>query len=153
MLYKAGRKYSRKIKDATLIEELAILNGEEPTIGAIIGSAVLCGDNNVEWYPYEDTYEDECNPLSEDSMQLAEQIHNIENADFKTVQQWIAEDKKSWKIGNHVTLKKSNDCMMWYLWFPVWYKANRSYFKAVPKLHLNKREIKKILDAQSWAYI
>lgn len=149
MLHEAGRRYAQKIKDATLIEELAILNGEEPSIDKIIGMIVIETPAAAESTLGCEEY----NPTDEDSMKLAAEIHNIEHADFRTIRQWNAENKTKWSIGEGVTLERSIDHMMWYLWAPVPYKGNRYWFKAVPKLHLNKREIKKILDAQGWQYI
>lgn len=66
---------------------------------------------------------------------------------------------KEWKDYEHqiegtdVTLMGSSDPIIWRIWRPVEYKANRYYLKIVPKWGLSYDEIVDILEATNWLYI
>lgn len=55
--------------------------------------------------------------------------------------------------GTDVTLNGSPDSMVWKIWRPVKYKANRSYLKIVPKFGLSYDEIVDILQTEKWLYL
>ena len=86
------------------------------------------------------------------SYKLADEIYEIENADFKQVKEWRQNGVVSWKLSDDVQLTHSADYMMWYLWKSYPDQA-RSFFKAVPSMHYDKERIRQMLDAQMWVCI
>ena len=55
--------------------------------------------------------------------------------------------------GTDVTLMGSKDSMVWHIYRPVEYKANRYYLKIVPKWDLSYDLIVDILEASPWLYV
>lgn len=86
------------------------------------------------------------------SFKLAEEIYEIEHADYKTRKEWLDNGVTSWTLSGNVTLQRSDDYLMWYLWkaFPG---HEDSFFKAVPMMGYDKKRIREILDAQLWECI
>lgn len=92
------------------------------------------------------------NRSTKESELLSKFIYDVEHADYETKSRWMDENKTSWKPIENVRLERSDDMLMWYLWKRFDDQA-RSFFKAVPSLHLDKETIYRVLDAQSWACI
>ena len=85
------------------------------------------------------------------SQKIAEEIYALEH-DIDVYKEVILQENKSKYIGNGITIKKSEDCLIWYLW-RHYDDQVRVFFKAVPALHYSKGEIEGILDAQKWVCI
>jgi len=86
---------------------------------------------------------------STESGRLALGIYDIENADFKTKNEWLRDNVLHWHLTDNVRLEISTDRMIWYL-LKFYPDQARCFFKAVPKFRYDVSAINAILEAQAW---
>lgn len=92
-----------------------------------------------------------------DSMKVAEIIYLVESGRYKDRKRYIYElnEKGNVTIEGY-TIEKELWC--WVVWKPTDIGKNPEFkgeplVKVVPRLYLNKEDIKAVLDAQPWNYI
>lgn len=87
---------------------------------------------------------------------LANRIYEIEHADWKQQLEWSEAGVHSWKIARDIRVEKSDDHMMWYLWWTdnKYHYGDVVLWKCVPRISdLDVRQITAILKAQPWVCI
>lgn len=60
--------------------------------------------------------------------------------------------RQSIVIGD-IKIESSDDGLALYIWKPVDYKANRSWYKVIPNCRYSVEQLVKCLDAQPWNYL
>lgn len=82
------------------------------------------------------------------SKRLAEKIFNYESAYYRD-----PEVKEIGVLSDNITIQLSSDKLMWYLWMSSCSDQARRFFKAVPALHYDCKNICEILQAQKWVCV
>ena len=92
--------------------------------------------------------------MARDNNQLiAEKIYEIENAHWKQKKEWAIQKVSRWRLTDDITMERSDDCIMWYLWKYNPDKCENSWLKCIPRLGYDKAAIETMLDAQHWVWI
>ena len=87
-----------------------------------------------------------------EAMSLAQKIYEIENADWRTKRDWLMEGKTVWELAEGITMQRSEDCMVWYVWRTYDDQA-REFCKFIPASYLPQNTIERLLYDQPWECI
>ena len=83
---------------------------------------------------------------------LAQKIYEIENAGWRTRRDWLMEGKTVWELAEGITMQRSEDCMVWYVWRTYDDQA-REFCKSIPAFSLRQNTLERLLYDQPWVCI